>query len=304
MNKSSPKSTIQQAKIDFKAKENIHLTIKCENEHTEQSSPTSRKPLSPVIKTASNSKKRNEKKETIDFEIDVQRAESNKSDIITKPEKALFYIEDDEEECKENVEILCENTITDNEDSDSPSTPRLQRHSELDSDEGNYENSDTSSTDKELQKRLSEGQLENTDNIHKSRNSKQSYDKIGDDDVCISSQEEGVTGSAGKKTLKIGLNRRHCNGRGASSFLASSSKKQSDQHSPKSQNKITQMLEKFKNIPKIDTSPVQPQISCTSLVEDLMDQIVDLRDESLLTPAEKSSMLGSLSSPTLFQTKV
>ena len=332
----SPKNTntvAQQAKIDFKAKENISLPAgKCLNQQQQQHCTTAsfkRKPLSPVKIEESDSCKRaivkcrkNEEREEkeggekIDFEID-EKQNSLHEKKPNNSEKTLFYIEDDgnesnERSSKEDLKVLCENTFTDDDnDSDSEVSKKSSVCSKLND---NFSSSAISVSDsnptrhpvsnyssapdpkEEVERKSSPSMI-----LPKSPSSepcKEIQDCVvepldGNVNVHRSSlQEEGAAPATtnNKHKLKIGLNKRHCNGRGVSSFLhRPSPSKKNDNSDSQTQNKITQMLDKFKNIPSSSAVSSSSVEDLTNLsVRDVASR-VDLREEGLLTPIRSSS---------------
>ena len=336
----SPKNTntvAQQAKIDFKSKENISLLAgKCLNQQQQQHhcaiASSKRKPLSPVkieesdsceraiVKCRKNEEREEEGGEKIDFEID-EKQNSLHERKPTNSEKTLFYIEDDgnesnERSSKEDLKILCENTFTDDDnDSDSEVSKKPSVYSELNDNfssaisesDSNPTRHPVSNFSSALDAKAEVEQKSSPSMIASKSPSSEPCKEIQD---CVvepldgnvnvhrsSLQEEGATPATAnnKHKLKIGLNKRHCNGRGVSSFLRRPSpSKSNDNSDSQTQNKITQMLDKFKNIPStsaVFSSSVEDLTNCS--VGDAASR-VDLREEGLLTPIRSSSSATSV----------
>ena len=288
----SPKNNtfIAQKKIDFKAKENISSTP-YDKKHN-QTSTTKRKPLSPAkIKESDSTNVDNEKTEDnekekerqIDFGIDDKESADYLVDEKPKAERNLFYIGDEKpsDEVSQDMRVLCEDTFTDDDDDggeELPKSPFVCSKTDNDSKDVNSDSLDN--VDKDCATSVVKEGLNDESKMDLSNYPEEqcteSDKKLNILNSQHSSSQDGQTSNNNKqKKLKIGLNRRHCNGRGASSFL-----RQTPTSFDKNQNKITQMLDKFKHIPSSS--------SVNTLSSDTTEINVVLKEEGLLTPMRDS----------------
>ena len=271
-----------------------------------QISTTKRKPLSPVkIEESDSSKKTNindkktEENENneevkVDFEIDEKESADSAEDEKPKAERNLFlYIGDEGPGGKGNrdMKVLCEDTFTDGDEDDNEELPKspfvcLKTGNNDNSIDVSSNSLDNVVDNKCVTTDVKDNNLDEESNINLLNSPEEQCTVMSDQKSNIyhvSSQDSCSTKQ--QKKLKIGLNRKHCNGRGASSFL-----RQTPPSSDKNQNKITKMLDKFKHIPS--SSSVNTPLSDTT------ETGVVMKEEGLLTPMRErdSSQITSSSS--------